>query len=91
MMENKPIFEYSDLELKAIGFDIMEQIDKLQKNLSLLQIEMSRRRSSKVLSSTTEQGLSKMFSETSQTNTDNPTIDVGLADNSNDLLTPLNK
>lgn len=91
MMENKPIFEYSDLELKAIGFDIMEQIDKLQKNLSLLQIEMSRRRSSKVLSSTTEQGLSKMFSETSQTNNDNPTIDVGLTDNSNDLLTPLNK
>lgn len=81
-MDNKPIFEYSDLELKAIGFDIMEQIDKLQKNLSLLHIEMSRRRSSKVFASTTESGLTQMFSEPNKS----PTITID-----DNLLTPLNK
>ena len=58
---NKPIFEYSEIELKAMGFDLMEQLEVIQKNLSLIRIEMSRRRFSNVLSSTTENDLPKMF------------------------------
>lgn len=78
MMDNKPIFEYSDLELKAMGFDILDQMELLQKNLSLIRIEISRRNSSKVLSSVTQESLDKMLSDPHPNGTQ-------------DLLTPLNK
>jgi len=90
MLDNKPIFEYSDLELKAMGYDIMEQMEILQKNISLIRIEISRRKSSNILSSINQEDLPKMFSETSQNN--NSTIDVSSSsDDEVNLLTPLKK
>lgn len=77
-MDNKPIFEYSDLELKAMGFDILDQMELLQKNLSLIRIEISRRNSSKVLSSVTQESFDKMLSDPHPNGTQ-------------DLLTPLKK
>ena len=88
---NKPIFEYSEIELKAMGFDLMEQLEVIQKNLSLIRIEMSRRRSSNVLASTTENDLPKMFSEESITSSKS-TIEVKpVMNNPQDLITPLRK
>lgn len=90
MLDNKPIFEYSDLELKAMGYDIMEQMEMLQKNIALIRIEISRRRSSNVLSSTTQEDLPKMFSDPGQNN--KSPIDVSSSSNDElDLLTPLKK
>ena len=87
----KPLFDYTDLELKAIAFDLMEQLEVIQKNLSLIRIEMSRRRSSNVLASTTENDLPKMFSEESITSSKS-TIDVKpVMNNPQDLITPLRK
>lgn len=88
MMDNKPIFEYTDLELKAMGYDIFEQMEILQKNLSLIRIEMSRRRSSNILSSVTQENVSKMFSEPTQSK--NNVVNASFISET-DLLTPLNK
>ncbi len=40
---NKPIFDYSELELKVIGFDLLEQIEACKKELTWIRKEMFRR------------------------------------------------
>jgi hypothetical protein len=84
----KPIFEYSDAELKSFGFDILEQIEFLQKDLSLLRIELSRRRTANVLSSSTTDDLPNLFSNQPPTDNVNitPSVMVG-----QELITPLRK
>lgn len=52
---NKPIFEYSDLELKSIGFDILHDIKRLEKNLDLIKMELERRQNSVRATMTEEQ------------------------------------
>lgn len=83
----KPIFEYSVEELKSFGFDILEQIEFLQKDLALLRIELSRRRSSNVLSSTTNNDLPNLFSnQSSTTDTITPSVEID-----QELITPVKK
>jgi hypothetical protein len=77
----KPIFEYSDSDIKSLAYDILEQIEYLQKDLSLLRMELSRRRSSNVVTSTSDKDLSKMFDK------NNSDATVVLPDDQ-DLLTP---
>ena len=64
MIDNnqKPLFEYSDLELKSIGFDMLELIENYKNNITLIRIEMSRRKSSAVLSTVNQNDLPKLFS-----------------------------
>lgn len=89
-MDNKPIFEYSDLELKAMGYDMLEQMEMLQKNIALIRIEISRRKSSCVLSSTIQEDLPKMFSPPER-DIKSP-IDISSSNNKDlELLTPLKK
>lgn len=45
---NKPLFEYSEIELKAIAFEEMQTIKKCEKNLDLINIELERKRLSTV-------------------------------------------
>ena len=40
---NKPISAYSVTELKAIGYDTMQQIKTFKYNLSIIQNELARR------------------------------------------------
>ena len=53
--KNKPITEYSDLELKAIGYDMQNDLEFISKNLNLIKIELDRRKQSVVASMTPEQ------------------------------------
>jgi hypothetical protein len=64
MIDNnqKPLFEYSDLELKSIGFDMLELIENYKNNITLIRIEMSRRKTSAVLSTVNQNDLPKIFS-----------------------------
>ena len=64
MIDNnqKPLFEYSDLELKSIGFDMLELIENYKNNITLIRIEMSRRKTSSVLSTINQNNLPKIFS-----------------------------
>jgi len=64
MIDNnqKPLFEYSDLELKSIGFDMLELIENYKNNITLIRIEMSRRKTSAVLSTINQNNLPKIFS-----------------------------
>ena len=64
MIDNnqKPLFEYSDLELKSIGFDMLELIENYKNNITLIRIEMSRRKTSNVLSTINQNNLPKIFS-----------------------------
>lgn len=41
---NKPVSEYTEIELKAFGFDILNQIENLNQNLSIINSELNRRR-----------------------------------------------
>lgn len=41
---SKPISEYSDVELKSFGFDMMVEIELLNKNLTIIQNELNRRK-----------------------------------------------
>jgi hypothetical protein len=63
MIDNnqKPLFEYSDLELKSIGFDMLELIENYKNNITLIRIEMSRRKTSAVLSTVNQNDLPKIF------------------------------
>ena len=64
MIDNnrKPLFEYSDLELKSIGFDLSELIENYRNDLILIRTEMSRRKASGVLSTINQNDLPKIFS-----------------------------
>ena len=45
---NKPLFEYSEIELKSIDFDDLQVIKRCEKNLDLINIELERKRLSTV-------------------------------------------
>lgn len=63
MIDNnrKPLFEYSDYELKALGFDLLDLIENYQKDLSMIRIEIERRKASNVLSSMVPSEVPKIF------------------------------
>lgn len=48
----KPLFEYNDLELKAIAFDESQLIRVHERNVNLILAELERRSMSKVVTST---------------------------------------
>lgn len=52
---NKPIFEMTDLELKSVGYDISNEIKRLQKSIELIELELERRRNSVRATMTEEQ------------------------------------
>lgn len=41
---DKPIFEFTDLELKSLGYDLMQESDMIQKNLQIIRNEIDRRK-----------------------------------------------
>ena len=54
----KPLFEFSDIELKAIAFDYHEIIRNHQNDLDLIRTELNRRIHSRVIATVNEQDLS---------------------------------
>lgn len=48
----KPLFEYSDVELKAIAYDSTKIIEMHEKNLELIQLELDRRALSNIVTQT---------------------------------------
>lgn len=46
-MENKKLIDYSEIELKAIKSDIYEELDRLQKNLIMINNELNNRKETK--------------------------------------------
>jgi hypothetical protein len=61
IMSTKPLFEFSDIELKAIAFDYHETIRNYQTDLDLIRTELNRRIHSRVLATVSEQQLSDMI------------------------------
>ena len=59
---NKPISVYTITELKAIGYDTMQQIKTLEYNLSVIQNELTRRTQS-VVGSVSKEQMDKIQSE----------------------------
>jgi hypothetical protein len=53
--KNKPISEYSDLELKAIGYEMQNDLEHISKNLNLIKMELDRRKQNVVSSMTPQQ------------------------------------
>ena len=43
MNQNRPITQYTETELKAIGYDFLIQKETIEKNIQLVQDELSRR------------------------------------------------
>jgi hypothetical protein len=41
---DKPVFDYTDTELKSIGYDLMNEMDLIQKNLQIIRNEIDRRK-----------------------------------------------
>ncbi len=64
MIENKPLNEISDSELKCRGYDLMTTIETLQGQLSIIRDEFTRRRSSNVLSSMTYENFQNSLNKT---------------------------
>lgn len=52
---NKPISTYTVTELKAIGYDTIQQIKAYEYNLSLIQAELTRRTQSVIANVSKEQ------------------------------------
>jgi hypothetical protein len=50
----KPLFEYTDLELKAIAFDESQLIRIHERNVNLILSELERRSASKVVTSVSD-------------------------------------
>jgi hypothetical protein len=63
MNTNKPVFELSDIELKAFAYDTTVEIKRLQKNLDLIDMELERRKNSVVVRMSQEQ-----FNQSLETN-----------------------
>jgi hypothetical protein len=61
IMSTKPLFEFSDIELKAIAFDYHETIRNYQTDLDLIRTELNRRIHSRVVATVSEQQLSEMI------------------------------
>jgi hypothetical protein len=60
-ISTKPLFEFSDIELKAIAFDYHETIRNYQTDLDLIRTELNRRIHSRVVTTVSEQQLSDMI------------------------------
>lgn len=58
IISTKPLFEFSDIELKAIAFDYHEIIRNHQNDLDLIRTELNRRIHSRVIASVNEHDLS---------------------------------
>ena len=61
IISTKPLFEFSDIELKAIAFDYHEAIRNYQTDLDLIRTELNRRIHSRVVATVSEQQLSDMI------------------------------
>lgn len=57
IITTKPLFEFTDIELKAIAFDLHEAIKNNENNLNLIRTELNRRIHSRVVSTVNEQDL----------------------------------
>lgn len=60
-LQSKPIFEFSDLELKAFGFEIGEVIKTHEKNLAIIRTELIRRSMSNVVASVNQDQFNQML------------------------------
>jgi hypothetical protein len=60
IMSTKPLFEFSDIELKAIAFDYHERIRNYQSDLDLIRTELNRRIHSRVVATVNEQQFANM-------------------------------
>lgn len=56
----KPLFEFTDVELKAIAFEIHELIKIQESNLNLIRSELNRRVHSTVLGTVTAESLTNI-------------------------------
>lgn len=56
----KPLFEFTDVELKAIAFEIHELIKIQESNLNLIRSELNRRVHSTVLATVTAESLTNI-------------------------------
>jgi hypothetical protein len=56
-LQSKPMFEFTDIELKSFGFDILETISMHEKNLNLIRTELIRRSMSRVIATTDQNNL----------------------------------
>jgi hypothetical protein len=54
IITTKPLFEFSDIELKSIAFDLHEAIKNHENNLNLIRTELNRRIHSRVVATVTE-------------------------------------
>lgn len=61
-LQSKPIFEFSDLELKAFGFEISEVIKTHEKNLTMIRTELTRRSMSNVVATVSQDQFNQMIS-----------------------------
>lgn len=57
LITSKPLFEYTDIELKAIAFDIHENIKIQENNLNLIRTELNRRIHSTVVATVSSENL----------------------------------
>lgn len=57
IISTKPLFEFSDIELKAIAFDYHEIIRNHQNDLDLIRTELNRRIHSRIIATVNEQEL----------------------------------
>ncbi len=60
LITSKPLFEYTDIELKAIAFDIHENIKIQENNLNLIRNELNRRIHSSVVATVTAESLNNI-------------------------------
>lgn len=57
IITTKPLFEFTDIELKAIAFDLHEAIKNNEINLNLIRTELNRRIHSRVVDTVHDQDL----------------------------------
>ena len=55
----KPIFNYTDIELKSIGYDEYHIIQNAKQNLKIIETELQRRKLSNVIATVTPNELKK--------------------------------
>lgn len=53
--KDKPVFAYTDAELKSIGYDLLQELDAIQRNLQMIRSEIERRRHKVIAEMTPEQ------------------------------------
>lgn len=61
IISTKPLFEFSDIELKAIAFDYHEAIRNYQMDLDLIRTELNRRMHSHVVATVSEDSFNNTF------------------------------